>query len=74
MIYGLNTDKWKFWKELLKAFKAMMFVRSEAYPCMYLLWTTLVLLIVWISCINDCICFVREYEVNKIKEETKIMF
>ena len=47
---------------------------SEADTCMYFCWNTLVFLTVWISRIDDCICFGRQDKVKKIKEETKIMF
>ena len=34
-IYGLKNSAKEFWKELLKAFGAMKFKRSDADPCMY---------------------------------------
>ena len=53
-IYGLKQAAYAFWKQLLKAFSAMNFMRSKADPCLYYAWTKHGL-VTWISWVDDCL-------------------
>ena len=72
-IYGLKNAAKAFWKELLRAFKAMGCERSDADPCMYYKWTALGLL-VWLSWIDDCASFGAEEAVEESRNEMMEMF
>ena len=73
-IYGLCEAAMAFWKEMLKAFKAMQFERSTADPCMYYKWTTAGFLIVWLSWIDDCACFGMNDDVEESRKEMNQLF
>jgi hypothetical protein len=53
-IYGLKQAAIAFWKQLLKAFASMDYVRSKADPCLYFAWTVNGL-VIWISWVDDCL-------------------
>ena len=72
-IYGLKQAAYAFWRELLKAFKAMHYVRSQADPCLYYRWSDDEL-ILWISWVDDCLVVGSKHQVLKAKEEMKSLF
>jgi len=72
-IYGLKNAARAFWKELLKAFSKMDCERSKADPCMYFQWTAIGLM-VWLSWIDDCVCFGNETDVEKSRNQMKELF
>jgi len=73
-IYGLCEAAMAFWKEMLKAFKAMKFARSTADPCMYYKWTAAGFFIVWLSWIDDCTCFGMNDDVEESRKEMNQLF
>jgi len=73
-IYGLCEAAMAFWKEMLKAFKAMKFACSTADPFMYYKWTAAGFLIVWSSWIDDCACFGMNDDVEESWKEMKQLF
>jgi hypothetical protein len=66
-IYGLKQAAYAFWRELLKAFKAMHFQRSKADPCLYYKWNDDGL-ILWISWVDDCLVAGNEKQVLNTKK------
>ena len=44
-IYGLQQAAYAFWRELLKAFNSMKYIRNKADPCLYFAWTATGLII-----------------------------
>ena len=73
-IYGLKNAARAFWKELLKAFTKIGCERSKADPCMYYEWTALGYLLVWLSWIDDCVCFGKASDVEESRNKMKTMF
>ena len=73
-IYGLKNAARAFWKELLKAFTKIGCERSKADPCMYYEWTALGCLLVWLSWIDDCVCFGKASDVEESRNKMKTMF
>ena len=73
-IYGLKQAAKAFWTELLKAFGSMGCERSKADPCMYYQWTVGGSLMVWLSWIDDCVCFGEQAEVEKSRDKMKQLF
>jgi hypothetical protein len=53
-IYGLKQAAVAFWKQLIKAFASMEFIRSKADPCLYFTWNSNGL-IAWISWVDNCL-------------------
>ena len=56
-IYGLNNVAMAFWRDLLREFSLMGCSRINSDPCIYFKWAKM-LLLVWLSCIDDCACFI----------------
>jgi hypothetical protein len=73
-IYGLKQAAYAFWRELLKAFKAMKYTRSNADPCLYYKWQDNDGLIVWISWVDDCLVAGPKKRVLEAKGEMKDLF
>lgn len=73
-IYGLKNAAKAFWRELLRAFSAMECKRSDADPCMYFKWTESDGLLIWLSWIDDCVCFGKDVAVEESKSEMKKLF
>jgi len=48
--------------------------RSDADPCMYFKWTEAAGLLIWLSWIDDCVCFGQEVAVEESKLEMKNLF
>ena len=72
-IYGLKQAAYAFWRELLKAFRAMKYKRSNADPCLYYKWNNDGL-ILWISWVDDCLVAGPKKQVLKAKSEMKELF
>ena len=73
-IYGLKEAAMAFWREILKAFKHMGYNRSKADSCLYFKWTALGNLIVWLSWVDDCVCFGQSQDVKTATDEMKSLF
>jgi hypothetical protein len=73
-IYGLKNAAKAFWRELLRAFSALGCKRSDTDPCMYFKWTEAAGLLIWLSWIDDCVCFGKEDAVEESKSEMKKLF
>jgi hypothetical protein len=67
-IYGLKQAAIAFWKQLIMAFASMNFVRSKADPCLYFAYAVNGL-VVWISCMNDCLVCGKETGVKIAKKQ-----
>ena len=67
-IYGMKQAAMAFWKELLKCMRDMLYKRSGADPCLYFKWTVAGL-VVWLSSIDDCMCWGPPKEVPRENEE-----
>ena len=67
-IYGMKQAAMAFWRELLKCMKDMQNKRSGADPCLYFKWTVTGL-VVWLSWIDDCMCWGAKSVVMKENEE-----
>jgi Reverse transcriptase (RNA-dependent DNA polymerase) len=63
-IYGLKQAAIAFWKELLTAFRAMGFKRSDSDPCLYIKITANGL-VIWILWVDDCLFVGHRDEVEK---------
>ena len=55
-LYGTKQAATAFWIELLKCMRDMLYERSSADPCLYYKWT-IYGLVVWLSGIDDCMCW-----------------
>ena len=55
-IYGTKQAAMRFWYELLTCMKDMNNKRNGADPCLYFKWTAFGLL-VWMSWVDDCMCW-----------------
>ena len=73
-IYGLKEAAMAFWKQMLKAFGYMRFLRSNADPCLYYKWTAAGFLIVWLSWVDDCVCFGQPDDVKESMNELNELF
>ena len=67
-IYGTKQAAMAFWKELLKCMKHMKYARNGADPCLYFKWT-IAGLVIWLSWIDDCMCWGPKSEVPRENEE-----
>ena len=72
-IYGLTQAAILFWKELLRAFRSMNYQRSKEDPCLYIRWTKEGL-VLWISCVDDCLVTGEKKEVKMAKEQMMARF
>ena len=72
-IYGLKQAAYAFWRELLKAFEQMNYLRSKADPCLYYKWGDEGLAL-WISWVDDCLVAGPESVVTKEKAKMKQLF
>mmetsp|Transcript_21771 Transcript_21771/g.28068 ORF Transcript_21771/g.28068 Transcript_21771/m.28068 type:complete len:81 (+) Transcript_21771:195-437(+) len=63
-----------FWREILKAFKHMGYNRSKTDSCLNSKCTALGNLIVWLSWVDDCVCFGQSKDVKAATDEMKSLF
>ena len=67
-LYGTKQAAMAFWIELLKCMMNMMYARSGVDPCLYYKWT-IYGLVVWLSWIDDCMCWGPKNVVQKENQD-----
>ena len=72
-IYGTKQAAMAFLRELLKCMKDMKYGRSGADPCLYFKWVAIGL-VVWVSWIDDCMCWGPKSVVPKENKEFMARF
>ena len=72
-LYRLKNAAKPFWKELFKAFNKMKYRRRKAYPCIYFTCTIKGIMIC-LSWIIECICFVNAVDVEGLHNKMKQLF
>ena len=73
-IYGSKQAAKRFWLFLLGLFRKLSYNYNRVDPCLYFKWTALGNLIVWLSWVDDCVCFGQSQDVKTTTDEMKSLF
>ena len=72
-IYGTKQAAMAFWRKLQRAFTEMEFDRSDTDPCLRYKWSATGL-VVWLTWVDDLLCFGEKELVRKAAEEMNQAF
>jgi hypothetical protein len=70
-LYGTKQAPMAFQRKLVEAFTKISFTPSKTDPSLYLLWTFSDGLIIWTSCVDDCLVCGNKEGGAKAKESLK---